>query len=154
MTDSYEIPDEAPIVCTIRPGADEQAMMEVYRGLFGAGFLGGERTEWGVRWRFREDGDVEARVRRQADAEAGCCPFLRMSVTVVDATVVWDVVGPANASAFLDEYVQLPRTVFGSVEVLRERTIASGMTFDDRRQSSRFDGFGALVKDGGAELGG
>ena len=134
MTDSYELPPDAPIVCTIRPGDDEQTMMETYRGLFADDvFLGGERTGWGVRWRFRDTDGIEERVRGQAAAEQRCCAFLRMAIAVADGEVVWDVIGPANAAGFLDEYARLPKTAFGSVEELRDRTIASGLYLDDTR---------------------
>lgn len=134
MTDTHEIPPDAPIVCTIRPGDNEQTMMEAYRALFAEEvFVSGERTAWGVRWTFRHTDGVEERVRQQAAFEQRCCAFLRMAITVADGTVVWDVIGPANAAAFLDEYVQLPQTALGSVEDLRERTLATGMTFNDQR---------------------
>ncbi|MEV6325618.1 hypothetical protein AB0M45_31280 [Nocardia sp. NPDC051787] len=133
MTDTYDTPPDAPIVCTIRPGDDEHAIMDAYRGLFAEAFVSGQRTEWGVRWTFRQRNDIETRVRQQAAFEQGCCPFLRMAITVADGTVVWDVIGPANAAAFLDEYAQLPQTAFGSVDALRDRSIASGLTLNDER---------------------
>jgi hypothetical protein len=135
MTDTYELPPDAPIVCTIRPGDDEQALLETYRALFAEEvFVSGERTDWGVRWTFHNTDEVEERVRKQAAFEQRCCAFLRMAITVTDGVVVWDVIGPANARAFLDEYVQLPQTAFGSIEALRDRTIATGMFLNDQRQ--------------------
>lgn len=134
MADTYEIPPDAPIVCTILPGDDEQALMDAYRALFAnKAFVRGERTEWGVRWMFRDEDGIEEQVRAQAAFEERCCPFLRMVITVADGVVVWDVIGPANAAAFLDEYVQLPQTALGSVELLVDRTIASGVTLNDLR---------------------
>jgi hypothetical protein len=136
MTDTYELPPEAPIVCTIRPGDDEQTMMETYHALFAEEvFVSGERTAWGVRWTFHDKDGVEQRVREQAAFEQRCCAFMRMAITVADGVVVWDVIGPANATLFLDEYVRLPQTAFGSIEVLRDRTLTTGMVFDDRRQA-------------------
>jgi hypothetical protein len=133
VTATHEIPPDAPIVCTIRPGDDEQALMDAYRGLFADSFVSGERTEWGVRWTFRHDDGIEERVRAQAAFEQRCCAFLRMAINVADGMVVWDVIGPANAKAFLDEYVQLPQTAFGTVEALRDRTIATGLILNDQR---------------------
>jgi hypothetical protein len=135
MTDAHEVPADAPIVCTIRPGDDEQAMMEAYRVLFAEDvFVSGERTDWGVRWTFRHQDGVEQRVREQAAVEQRCCAFLRMAITVADGVVVWDVIGPANAGAFLDEYVRLPQTAFGTAEAMRDRAIASGLVLNDQRQ--------------------
>lgn len=115
MTDSYELPADAPIVCTIRPGDDEQAAIDAYRGLFADALVSGERTLWGVRWTFREAAGIEDRVRALAAIEQGCCAFLRMTITVSDGRVRWDVIGPGNAGQFLDEYAALPTTVLGSV---------------------------------------
>jgi hypothetical protein len=86
-----------------------------------------------VRWTFRDKDGVEERVREQAGFEQRCCAFLRMAITVADGVVVWDVIGPANAAVFLDEYVRLPQTAFGSVEALRDRTVATGLFLDDQR---------------------
>jgi hypothetical protein len=134
VTDTYEIPPDAPIVCTIRPGDDEQAMMAAYRALFAEEvFVSGERTNWGVRWTFRHQDGVAERVRAQAAIEQRCCAFLRMAITVADGMVVWDVIGPANAAAFLDEYAQLPQTAFGTAEAMRDRAIDSGLVLNDQR---------------------
>ena len=134
MTETYEVPPHAPIVCTIRPGDDEHAMIAAYRALFAEEvFVSGERTEWGVRWRFRQQGGVEERVRAQAAIEQRCCAFLRMTITVADGVVVWDVIGPANAAAFLDEYAHLPQTAFGTAETMRDRAIDSGLILNDTR---------------------
>jgi hypothetical protein len=134
VIETHEIPPDAPIVCTIRPGDDEQALMDTYRALFAEEvFVSGERAAWGVRWRFRDKDGVEEWVREQAAFEQRCCAFLRMAITVADGVVVWDVIGPANAAVFLDEYVQLPKTAFGSVEELRDRTVATGLFLNDQR---------------------
>ena len=130
---TYEIPPDAPIVCTIRPGDDEQAAMDAYRALFTDAFAGGERTSWGVRWTFRDNDGIEDRVRALAAIEQECCAFLRMAITVANGDIVWDVIGPSNASEFLDEYVQLPRTVFDTVDSLRDRSTLAGLTINDQR---------------------
>jgi hypothetical protein len=133
MTDTYTVPPDADIVCTLRPGDDEQAGMELYRTLFTDAYVSGERTTWGVRWTFRHLDGIEDRVRTLAALEQRCCAFLRMNITVADGQVVWDVIGPNNARDFFDEYIQLPQTAFGSIENLRARVTATGLTFNDQR---------------------
>lgn len=140
-----EVPDDQPIVCTIRPGEDEDAMMAGYRSLFADADVARERTAWGVRWTFRAGDGVEARVREIAAMEAACCAFLRIRVTTAPGeaggeaggVIRWDVTGPERARAFLDEYFRLPETIREGVEGLRARVEAAGLTFDDRRGDAR-----------------
>ena len=99
---------QIPIACTLQPGAEVQEAMERYRRLFYDALLERERTDDGVRWTFRASDGVERRVRSLAAMEAQCCAFLRMDVVVTPDAVVWDVTGPPEARAFLDEYGSLP----------------------------------------------
>jgi hypothetical protein len=133
MSHVHKVPEDAPIVCTIRPGDDEEAGMELYRTLFADAYLTRERTASGVRWTFRDHDGIEARVRALAAMEQRCCAFLRMTVSVVDGEVRWDVIGPDSARRFLDEYFQLPETMGGSIESLRDRASAAELSFDDQR---------------------
>jgi hypothetical protein len=126
---TYDIPPDAPIVCTVKPG-EEAAGLEAYRTLFADALVSGERTEWGVRWTFRHDDGIEPRVRELAAMEQACCAFLRMSITRTEDHVVWDVIGPANAREFLDEYAQLPQTVLGGADRLRALATAAGLRFE------------------------
>jgi hypothetical protein len=116
-----EVADDQPIACTIRPGDDEDAMMDRYRTLFADADVARERTASGVRWTFRAGDGVEARVRELAAMEAACCAFLRVRVTAAGGTggeVLWDLTGPERARAFLDEYFRLPETMWEGVERL------------------------------------
>ncbi len=133
MNHSPERPPDAPIVCTLRPGDDEEAGMELYRTLFKDAYLARERTTSGVRWTFRDGDGIEARVRTLAAMEQRCCAFLRTIISTADGEVRWDVVGPDNAREFLDEYFQLSETMWGSIESLRGRASAAGLSIDDRR---------------------
>lgn len=133
MRHVHEVPQDAPIVCTIRPGDDEEAGIELYRTLFADAYLTRERTASGVRWTFRDDEGIEARVRTLAAMEQRCCAFLRTTVSVGGGEVRWDVFGPDSARQFLDAYFELPETMWGSVESLRARASAAGLSFDDQR---------------------
>ena len=133
MSHPHEVQEDAPIVCTIRPGDEEEAGLELYRTLFADAYVAGERTASGMRWTFRDDDGIEARVRTLAAMEQRCCAFLRMTVSVADGAMRWDVRGPGSARAFLDMYARLPETVWGGAERLRAAASAAGLSFDDRR---------------------
>jgi hypothetical protein len=48
VIDTSAIPPDAPIVCTIRPGDDQETMIRAYRELFAdAVLVNGDSTEWG-----------------------------------------------------------------------------------------------------------
>jgi hypothetical protein len=131
-------PKDAPIVCTIRPDDDPEEWMRQYRTLFADdAYLTRERTASGVRWTFRNDDGIEPRVRALAAIEQRCCAFLRITVSVADGQVHWDLVGPADAQPFLDEYFQTPETVRGSTQDLQDRVTLAGLTIDDQRTLTR-----------------
>jgi hypothetical protein len=126
------VPDnkDIPIACTIRPGKDEETLLELYRTLFGDAYLDRRRTASGVRWTFRAGEGVEARVRALAAMEQECCAFLRMHILVADGEVRWDVTGPEAASEFLDEYFRLPETMSAGSQRLRDGASSKGPRFE------------------------
>jgi hypothetical protein len=111
MDDPARVPPDQPIVCTIRPGDEEQALVDRYRSLFRDAYERRERTAAGVRWTFRNTDGIEERVRTLAALEQGCCAFLTMEVEVTSDHVHWQVIGPDTAAEFLDEYYLLPDTI-------------------------------------------
>lgn len=135
---STEVLPDAPIVCTIRPGDDEDQRMELYRTVFTDPYLSGQRTTYGIRWSFRAEEGIESSVRTLAALEQRCCPFLRMTVSVADGQVHWQTDGPANAQPFLDEYLKLPETISGSgsFQELVDRTVRAGLTVNDQRHQA------------------
>jgi hypothetical protein len=122
--------EDIPIACTIRPGEDEETLLELYRTLFADAYLGRRRTASGVQWTFRAGEGVEARVRALAAMEQECCAFLRMRIQVADGEVRWDVTGPEAARELLDEYFRLPETMSAGIERLRDGASSKGLRFE------------------------
>jgi hypothetical protein len=122
--------EDTPIACTIRPGKDEEALLELYRTLFADAYLDRRRTASGVRWTFRAGEGVEVRVRALAAMEQECCAFLRMRILVADGEVRWDVTGPEAARELLDKYFRLPETMSASIERLRAGASSKGLRFE------------------------
>jgi hypothetical protein len=126
---------------TDAPDTPEERLAE-YRRLFAAdGPLDGrERTDGGIRFRFRADKadkadkadeGVEAWVRDLAAREKACCGFYSFTVEVQGDEVWWDawVVDDDLARQVLDEMFALPDTLAAggvpAVEGLQIRTSAS-----------------------------
>jgi hypothetical protein len=100
---------------TDAPDTAEERMAE-YARLFARALVGRERTDEGVRLRFRADEGVEAWVRDLAVREKACCPFYNFEVSGVGGQVWWDiglVAGIADgdehtARTLLDTYYHAP----------------------------------------------
>ena len=121
-----------PIVCDVSTAPDTlEQRIASYRQLFSEAFVDREQTPAGKRFRFRADEGIEARVRYLADLEKLCCAFFDFTVTVVGGEVWWDttVIDDGIARAVLEEWFNLPETIAGSVEELRDRMVASGLHF-------------------------
>ncbi|HEY8674348.1 MAG TPA: hypothetical protein VIO13_00055 [Candidatus Dormibacteraeota bacterium] len=120
----------APIMCDMTDASDTPAeRMAEYAQLFQSSLAGRERTAEGIRFRFRADDGVEARVRDLAAREHACCAFLTFSVTRVENEVLWDasVVDDEAARAILDEFYLLPDTATTDVQELHDRFAEAGL---------------------------
>jgi hypothetical protein len=62
-----------------------------------------ERSGIGVTLRFRHDVGLEAELRAVVEAEAECCPFLRLGVRRVGDSLELAVAGPPEAQPIVDE---------------------------------------------------
>jgi hypothetical protein len=110
------------------PDTAEERMAE-YGRLIAAAYTGRERTDDGIRLRFRAGDGVEAWVRDLAAREKACCPFFDFAVTVADGEVHWDatVVDDDIARAILDEFYKLPETVGAGLPGLQDRLTDRGL---------------------------
>jgi hypothetical protein len=91
--DNSDVTVDVPaIACdlTDAPDTAEERMAE-YARLFARALAGRERTDEGVRLRFRADEGVEAWVRDLAVREKACCPFYNFTVSATGGEVWWDV---------------------------------------------------------------
>jgi hypothetical protein len=109
--------DTSAIACDMTDASDtaDERMAE-YDRLFTQALAGRDRTDGGVRLRFRADEGLEAWVRDLAAREKACCPFYNFTVSTTGGEV-WlhislvDGVGEgdaATARALLDTYYYAP----------------------------------------------
>jgi hypothetical protein len=100
-----------------------------YERLFAEALIGRERTDGGIRFRFRARPGLEEWVRDLAARERACCGFFSFVVTVHDDEVWWDasVVDDDVARRVLDEFSRLPETVTDGSTALLERFSAQGL---------------------------
>jgi hypothetical protein len=122
-----------PIACdmTDAPDTVEERMAEWVR-LFAAAYLGRERANAGIRFRFRADDGIEAWVRDLAAREMACCPFLDLAVTTPEDQVWWDCTVVAGVDdemtrAILDDLYTMPDTVTDGLAGIEERLSARGL---------------------------
>ena len=118
------------IVCdmTAAPDTARERIAE-YRRLFAQALIGREKTERGIRFRFRAAPDIDAWVRDLAAREKACCAFYSFTVTTVDDQVLWDatVVDDDLARALLAEFYALPDTIGQETETLLDRFTGLGL---------------------------
>ncbi len=103
-----------PIVCDMTDAPDTpEGRLEAYAQLFGLGLERSERTETGMRWRFRHSPEAEDLARELAARENACCGFMTTTVTVVGDELRWDAttVDDPTAHGVLDLMRELPATV-------------------------------------------
>ena len=103
-----------PIVCDMSEAPDTpEQRLKAYARLFSLGLERSERTETGMRWRFRRSPEAEDLARELAARENACCGFMTTTVTVVGDELRWDAttVDDPVAHAVLDFMCELPATV-------------------------------------------
>jgi len=119
-----------PIVCdmTDAPDTTEERLAE-YRRLFGTDLIGRERTEGGIRFRFRVRPGLAEEIRDLAAREKACCAFFDFDVCELGDDILWDasVVNDPVARRILDEYYALPETLTDSVAGLFDRFAEKGL---------------------------
>lgn len=83
--------------------------LDEYRRLFAERLIARERTEHGIRFRFRDTEGTEEWVRDLAARENACCGFFDFEVSVRDGEVRWDasVVEDDVARSVLEEFYLL-----------------------------------------------
>jgi hypothetical protein len=126
-----------PILCDMTGAPDTAAeRFAEYEWLFTTAMTGRERTEDGIRFRFRADPGLEDRVRDLAAREKACCAFFSFDITAhgdevwMDASVVDDEL----ARQILDEYYHLPDNVTDGSAALFERFTQQGLQIMIRDQ--------------------
>jgi hypothetical protein len=119
-----------PIVCdmTDAPDTTEERLAE-YRRLFGTELRSRERTDTGIRFRFRARPGLAEEIRDLAAREKACCAFFDFDIREHGDEITWDasVVDDPIAHHILDEYYALPDTLDGSVADLFDRFADKGL---------------------------
>jgi len=119
-----------PIVCdmTDAPDTTEERLAE-YRRLFGGDLVGRERTEEGIRFRFRVRDGLAEEIRDLAAREKACCAFFDFDIREHGDEITWDasVIDDPVARQILDEYYALPDTLAGSAAELFDRFADNGL---------------------------
>ncbi|GAA1039808.1 hypothetical protein GCM10009557_59430 [Virgisporangium ochraceum] len=120
---------------TDAPDTADERMAE-YARLFSQALAGRDRTDGGVRLRFRADEDVAAWVRDLAVREKACCPFYNFTVSTTGGEVWWDISlvdGVADgdehtARAMLDGYFYAPDYAADGVAGMTKWLAGEGFT--------------------------
>ena len=103
-----------PIVCDMTDAPDTpQQRLEAYARLFALGLEHTERTETGMRWRFRYSPEAAGLAHELAALENACCGFMTTTVTVMEDELWWDAttIDDPMAQAVLDLMRELPERV-------------------------------------------
>jgi hypothetical protein len=105
---------QPPVVCDMSAAPDTPVQRaREYRRLFSRALTGRERSEAGIRFRFRADPGVAEWVRDLAEREKACCAFFTFTVTDNDREVWWEasVIDDESARRVLAEFYRLPETL-------------------------------------------
>ena len=126
MTTSQPI----PIACdmTNAPDTTEERIAD-YRRLFGDDLSGRDRTETGIRFRFRTRAGLADEVRDLSAREKACCAFFDFEITEDDDEITWhaSVADDPIARQILDEFYALPDSLTKSTEDLLKRFAQQGL---------------------------
>jgi len=118
MDQQTQVPISGPwVACDMSGAPDTPAERAAeYRRLFTKALTGRERSEAGIRFRFRGDPGVADWVRDLADREKACCAFFNFTVTADDEEVRWDVsvIDDVTARLALAEFYRLPELLAGN----------------------------------------
>jgi hypothetical protein len=97
-----------PIACTL-DGRGVRQRLDEFRDAFERGYLSGERTAGGVRWKFRAVPGLETDLRSLAEREHACCRFFQFDIRATGSEIWWDTeVDNAEAQPILEEFFTLP----------------------------------------------
>lgn len=114
-----------PIACTL-DGRGMRERLDEFREAFERGYLSGERTAVGVRWRFRAVPGLETDLRSLAEQEHACCRFFRFDIRATGSEIWWDTqVDDAEAQPILEEFFTLPSQLVESEGRLGEGALST-----------------------------
>jgi hypothetical protein len=94
---------ETPIACTLGPDQLEDRLAFIDR-LISDALVGQDEIAGGVRSRFRDTPEVEARVRELVAAESSCCGFLSFAISRPDGELWLEITGAPEARPVIDGF--------------------------------------------------
>lgn len=118
-----------PVVCDMTTATDTtEERLALYRQVFDH-LTGRERTETGIRFRFRAKEGLAEVIRDVAAREKACCAFFDFGIRENGDEITWDstVIDDPIARQILDEYYDLPDTLTEGTEALFDRFAAKGL---------------------------
>jgi hypothetical protein len=118
-------PPTTPIACDMTDAPDTATeRIAEYQRLFSGGFIGRERIDSGIRFRFRLAEGLEKWVCDLASREKACCAFFTFSVTRHGDELWWEasVIDDDIARRILDEFYRLPDTLTQGVQAVHDRS--------------------------------
>jgi hypothetical protein len=98
---------EIPIACTLNRD-EQQDRLRLIEDLLSDALLGQDEIAGGVRARFRDTPEIEARVRELVAAESSCCAFLSFELTRRDGQLWLEITGTPEAQPVIAEFFARP----------------------------------------------
>ena len=124
-------PADTPVVCDVSTADDSPVeRLAEWQRLFGR-MTGRERTESGIRFRFRARDGLQAWIEDLAAREHACCAFMVFEVTPAGDEVHLDAAVSENddARAVLEQFYELPETAAEDPAALAGRYRSTGLQF-------------------------
>jgi hypothetical protein len=123
-------PPITPNACDMTDAPDTATeRIAEYQRLFSGGFIGRERIDSGIRFRFHLEEGLEKWVCDLASRERACCAFFTFSVTRHGDELWWEasVIDDDIARRILDEFYRLPDTLTQGVQAVHDRLVDQGL---------------------------
>jgi hypothetical protein len=94
---------DPPIACTLAPDR-MRGRLAFIDALTADALVDQQPIAGGVRSRFRDEPDVERRLRELVALESQCCAFLRFEIGRAEAAIVLDITGSPDAQPVIERF--------------------------------------------------
>lgn len=121
-SETFESIPDAPIACTLAAVDVDKRISDLLTAF--DHLVDSERFPGGFRWTFRSAPGIEALVRDLAEREHHCCPFLTLTVSSTQDTVIWEARASGEAAPVVDAFFRLPQTLSEVRHPLKDTSLA------------------------------